>query len=40
MNLTTTLCISDAQKKQFHEKGYFLLDRVISEAHIELLRTE
>jgi len=35
-----TVTISDAQKQQFEDEGYFILERVIPEAHLEILRGE
>src|SRR3990172_1072829 len=37
---TTTLTISDAQRRQYQDEGYFLLDRVIPEPELEFLRAE
>jgi ectoine hydroxylase-related dioxygenase (phytanoyl-CoA dioxygenase family) len=33
-----TLRITDEQIRQFHEEGYFLLERAIPQEHLELLR--
>ncbi|MDQ3812571.1 MAG: phytanoyl-CoA dioxygenase family protein, partial [Armatimonadota bacterium] len=37
---TMTSIITDEQKRQYHEEGYFILERVLSEAHLALLREE
>jgi ectoine hydroxylase-related dioxygenase (phytanoyl-CoA dioxygenase family) len=37
MNTTNTI-ISDAQRQQFHDEGYFILENVIPEPHLNLLR--
>ena len=34
------IVISDEQKEQYSEEGYMILERVIPEAHLELLRDE
>jgi len=32
--------ITEAQKKQYQDEGYFILERVIPDAHVEMLREE
>ena len=32
--------ITEAQKKQYQDEGYFILERVIPDAHVEMLRDE
>lgn len=36
----STLKISEEQRKQYHEEGYFLLDRAIPEQDLEFVRAE
>src|SRR2546421_12943321 len=36
MSETTRVRISDAQRRQFREGGYFVLERCIPEAHLEI----
>ena len=38
--MTPPQVLSDAQKAQFHDEGYCILERVISEAQLEMLREE
>jgi ectoine hydroxylase-related dioxygenase (phytanoyl-CoA dioxygenase family) len=38
--MTSTLVVSDEQKRLFLEQGYFLLERAIPDEHLELLRRE
>jgi len=38
--MTTTLHISDAQKQQFQNEGYFVLENALSDEQLELLRDE
>jgi ectoine hydroxylase-related dioxygenase (phytanoyl-CoA dioxygenase family) len=40
MSTATAVRITEEQKKQYREKGYFILERVIPDEHIELLRGE
>ncbi len=40
MTTTSGIVITDAQKKQFHDEGFFILERVIPEEHLEILRAE
>ena len=40
MSTATALQITGEQKKLYNERGYFLLERVIPEEHLELLRGE
>jgi ectoine hydroxylase-related dioxygenase (phytanoyl-CoA dioxygenase family) len=37
---TTTVTITDEQKRLFVEQGYFLLERVLPADHLELVRSE
>jgi ectoine hydroxylase-related dioxygenase (phytanoyl-CoA dioxygenase family) len=39
-NTTPVLTISDENKRQFQEEGYMILERVIPEEHLELLRSK
>jgi hypothetical protein len=40
-NMTeANLVVSDQQARQFREEGYFVLERVIPEGHLEALRSE
>jgi ectoine hydroxylase-related dioxygenase (phytanoyl-CoA dioxygenase family) len=36
----TTIAISDENRRQYHEEGYYILPRVIAEKHLALLRDE
>jgi ectoine hydroxylase-related dioxygenase (phytanoyl-CoA dioxygenase family) len=36
----STMQMTDEQKRQFKEEGYFLLERAVPQAHLELLRDE
>lgn len=38
MTTTPTLTVTETKKKQFEAEGYFLLERVIPEEHLALLR--
>ena len=38
--MMTDVQISDEQKKQYRDEGYFILERVLPDAHLELLREE
>jgi ectoine hydroxylase-related dioxygenase (phytanoyl-CoA dioxygenase family) len=40
MSTTTTVTITEQQKKQYRDEGYFILERVIPEDHLEMLREE
>jgi ectoine hydroxylase-related dioxygenase (phytanoyl-CoA dioxygenase family) len=40
MSTATAFQVTDEQKKQFRERGYFILERVIPDEHLELLRGE
>ena len=40
MNTTTKLEISEAQKKQYREDGYFILERALSDEQLKMLREE
>lgn len=35
-----TIRISDVQKKQYREEGYFILENVVPQEHLDLLRSE
>jgi len=37
---TLTMPITDQQKQQFHDEGYFVMERVIPEEDLEMLRGE
>ena len=36
----TTATVTDEQKKQYEEQGYFIMERVIPQEHLEMLRSE
>lgn len=36
----TDTCISEAQRRQYKEEGFFVLERAIPDEHLELLRDE
>src|SRR4051812_42339667 len=40
MSLTTQSLITDAQKRQYREEGYFILERVIADDMLKMLREE
>lgn len=40
MSETISPLISEAQQQQYHEKGFFVLERVIPDAHLQMLRDE
>lgn len=40
MSTAAPVRITDEQKQQFREEGYFILERAIPEAHLEVLRGE
>ena len=40
MKTEASVTISAAQKQQYQEEGYFILERAISENHLEILRGE
>jgi len=40
MSATPQLQISEAQKQQYREEGYFILENALPEAQLEMLRTE
>lgn len=40
MPKSTTVHITEAQKQQYQDEGYFILERVIPEPHLTLLRNE
>lgn len=40
MNATEKLVISDAQKRKYQEDGFFILEKVIPEKELELIRSE
>lgn len=40
MTTETDFAITDAQKRQYQEKGFFVLESVVSEEQLDLLRTE
>jgi len=40
MNSTAKTLITDAQKKQYQDEGYFILERAIAEPMLEMLRKE
>ena len=37
---TATKVMTAEQEKQYHEEGYCILERVIPEEHLEILRSE
>src|SRR5437867_3939941 len=40
MSSTPAVTITDEQKRQYVEEGYFVLERAIPEEHLEALRSE
>ncbi|MDP9352982.1 MAG: phytanoyl-CoA dioxygenase family protein, partial [Chloroflexota bacterium] len=40
MDNTTTLRITDSQKEQYREEGYFILERALPDAYLHTLREE
>ncbi len=40
MSNLAAVTVSDAQKKQFEAEGYFVLERVIPDEHLEMLRED
>lgn len=40
MNSSNTPLITEEQKRQYQQEGYFLLEKVIPDAHLERLRAE
>jgi len=40
MSMTQAVRITEAQKKQYQDEGFFLLERVIPAEHLQLLRDE
>lgn len=39
MTAVNTAIVTDAQRQQFADEGYFILERVIPEAHLDILRS-
>ena len=37
---SATVTITDAQKRQYQDEGYFILERAIPDEHLEILRSE
>ena len=37
---TATVTITDAQKQQFRDEGYFILENIVPQEHLQLLRDE
>ncbi len=40
MSMTQAVRVSDEQKKQYQDEGFFILERVIPQQHLRLLREE
>lgn len=40
MSTSTRLQIGEQQRRQYHDEGYFILERVISDEHLDMLRAE